>query len=594
MGGDVDDLVRDLVRRAGGDVKRAEHGIIYLDEVDKLAAREPERDGTSRPGRADPDLLKLMEDAEVPLVSPNDVTGQLQSAMAAMRGGSPAAETINTRHILFIASGAFSGLDRLIRLRLATVPGPVPPLNAAPDAAASRNSPPSTACCRTTTGDFIQYGLEPEFVGRLPVRVACHALDTDDLFNVLRRSESSLIHQYERAFGAYGIRVEFRDDGLRRLAERAALEQTGARGLMTVCERVFRGFKFRLPATRVRGFAVTARLVDDPPAELRRLLSRRPRLMADLALLVRSPASLTVRRGSISRDSVRPGGALAPPRPHAPRPGPDQVHPPPQRHARNPRPTRSPRRRPRGPGRRAGPLRTSVGSVRTPARRHPAPATRRPRRRPLRYVPDDAFIARFRNVPPAALRALTFVRWFGEYRPDYRVAARLRELAAGGFVADVSLALSPLATPEERFALRRSLQRLARETRPSATSSAAASRLPQLATLSRSPTSSGSNRPPSRASSTRSPPSSSAAAPTSPASRATTSPSAAATTRRTTVSAASRDPVVSACRPPRAARASGRPGRPGRRSVGAAFRRTPDRHPGPRLRRPRRRGRRGR
>jgi ATP-dependent protease Clp ATPase subunit len=126
---------------------------------------------------------------------------------------------------------------------------------------------------RATTADFIQYGLEPEFIGRLPVRVACHGLDADHLFDVLRKSESSLIRQYERAFGAYGIEVTFADDGLRRLARLAGGENTGARGLMTVCERVFRDLKFALPSSRVRGFEVTAELVDDPKGALKRLLA---------------------------------------------------------------------------------------------------------------------------------------------------------------------------------------------------------------------------------------------------------------------------------------------------------------------------------
>ena len=125
------------------------------------------------------------------------------------------------------------------------------------------------------TGDFIQYGLEPEFVGRLPVRVACHGLDADDLFNVLRKSESSLIHQYERAFAAYGIEVNFTDAGLKSLARMADQENTGARGLMTVCERVFRELKFALPSSRVRSFEVTPELVSDPRSALRGLLKGR-------------------------------------------------------------------------------------------------------------------------------------------------------------------------------------------------------------------------------------------------------------------------------------------------------------------------------
>lgn len=263
VGGDVDDLVRDLLRRVGGDVKKAEHGIIYLDEVDKLATRG-ESGGRDVSGRGvQTNLLKLMEDGDVPVVSPNDMTGQLQNAMQAMRGGGvPQAETINTRHILFIVSGAFSGMDQIIRHRL---------LQSEKPARVARMSV-DDLYAQAETADLVHYGLEPEFIGRLPVRVACHGLDSDDLFDVLRKSESSLIHQYERAFAAYGIEVDFKDDGLRRLAAKASEENTGARGLMTVCERVFRDLKFKLPTSKVKKFAVTAKLVDDPAGELKRML----------------------------------------------------------------------------------------------------------------------------------------------------------------------------------------------------------------------------------------------------------------------------------------------------------------------------------
>lgn len=266
VGGDVDDLVRDLLRRAGGDAKKAQHGIIYLDEIDKLATREPGA-GRDVSGRGvQTNLLKLMEDGDVQLVSPNDMTGQLQAAMSAVRGGGgPPSDTINTRHILFIVSGAFSGIDQIIRRRLLA------------KEAASKVEKLSLdqVLAQTSTTDLIAYGLEPEFIGRLPVRVACHGLSTDDLFDVLRKSESSLIHQYERAFAAYGIRCEFKDDGLRRLAELAVDERTGARGLMTVCERIFRELKFKLPSSRVKKFSVTARLVDEPVLEAKRILSGR-------------------------------------------------------------------------------------------------------------------------------------------------------------------------------------------------------------------------------------------------------------------------------------------------------------------------------
>ena len=269
VGGDVDDLVRDLVRRAGGDVKKAEHGIIYLDEVDKLATRG-ESGGRDVSGRGvQTNLLKLMEDGDVPVVSPNDVTGQLQSAMSAMRGsGAAQPETINTRHVLFIVSGAFSGMAEIIRRRLSSGS------SRGDEAHARKMEDDQSLLSSAATADLIAYGLEPEFIGRLPVRVACHGLSTEDLFNVLRKSESSLIHQYERAFAAYGIKCEFKDDGLRRLAELASTEHTGARGLMTICERVFRDFKFRLPGSRVKRVAVTATLVNGPAQELRRVLAR--------------------------------------------------------------------------------------------------------------------------------------------------------------------------------------------------------------------------------------------------------------------------------------------------------------------------------
>ena len=257
VGGDVDDLVRDLIRRAGGDVNRASHGIVYLDEIDKLASRaESGRDVSGRGVQTN--LLKIMEDGDVPVLSPNDVTGQLQSAMAAARGNTPGMpDSISTKHILFIASGAFVGLDALIRTRLGQT------LMATAKALGQAN-----------TSDFIRFGLEPEFIGRLPVRVACHALDENDLFQVLEKSESSLIHQYERSFAAYGIKLRFEPEALRKLAALARNEETGARGLMTVLERTFRDLKFRLPSSRVRSLTITAQTIENPTATLAKLLKK--------------------------------------------------------------------------------------------------------------------------------------------------------------------------------------------------------------------------------------------------------------------------------------------------------------------------------
>lgn len=263
VGGDVEDLVRDLVRQAGGDIARAQYGIIYIDEIDKIAAaaNAAGRDVSGRGVQTN--LLKLMEETEVPARAPNDMAGQIEAMMAATRGGKRPPATVNTRHILFIVSGAFPGLDRIVqkRLRSAVIGFNAP---AAPEAAAT----PEALLAQAETRDFVEFGFEPEFIGRLPVRVVCHPLGEDDLFEILKSSEGSIVRQVEQAFGAYGIEVLFRDDGLRRIAARAAAENTGARGLMGVCERVFRDLKFELPSLHVRRFEVTAALVDDPAAAL--------------------------------------------------------------------------------------------------------------------------------------------------------------------------------------------------------------------------------------------------------------------------------------------------------------------------------------
>jgi endopeptidase Clp ATP-binding regulatory subunit ClpX len=267
VGGDVEDLVRDLVRRADGDVARAEYGIIYIDEIDKIAAAS-NLTGRDVSGRGvQTNLLKLMEETEVPARAPNDVAGQIQAMMEATQGrGKKQPSTINTRHILFVVSGAFGGLEKIVqkRMREASIG-----FAAAPKSQVTEDR----AFSEVQTRDFIEFGFEPEFVGRLPVRVVCHQLSTDDLFQILNTSEGSIIRQYEQSFAAYGIEVLFRDDGLRRIAELAAEEKTGARGLMTVCERAFRDLKFELPSTQVKRFVVTRELVDDPASELRKLLA---------------------------------------------------------------------------------------------------------------------------------------------------------------------------------------------------------------------------------------------------------------------------------------------------------------------------------
>jgi hypothetical protein len=177
------------------------------------------------------------------------------------RGAGPTRRTINTRHILFIVSGAFSGLEKVVRdrLRSGTIGFGAP--------SGSRSAVMDSELFRhVRTEDFINFGFEAEFIGRLPVRVVCEPLGEGDLFEIMKRSEGSLIRQYEREFEAFGIGASFDDDALRAIARMAAGEKTGARGLMTVCERLLRDFKFDLPGTSVRELVVDGALVADPAA----------------------------------------------------------------------------------------------------------------------------------------------------------------------------------------------------------------------------------------------------------------------------------------------------------------------------------------
>src|SRR4029079_14707175 len=123
------------------------------------------------------------------------------------------------------------------------------------------------------TQDFIEYGFEPEFIGRLPVRVVCEDLDADDLFKIMKYSEGSLLRQYERAFRAYGIQISFEDEALRLLAEAAAREKTGARGLLTVFEKLCRDYKYSLWGSGVSRWRVTATRVGEPRRVLDRLMA---------------------------------------------------------------------------------------------------------------------------------------------------------------------------------------------------------------------------------------------------------------------------------------------------------------------------------
>ncbi len=267
VGADVEDLVRDLVKTAGGNIEAAQYGIIYIDEIDKIATAPNLAGGRDVSGRGvQINLLKLMEDTEVNLFSPNDMMAQMSAMMEMQRSGKPRRRTISTRHILFIVSGAFDRLAESIKKRVEAAQAGFGGISRDSDRDASEY------LAQVETADLIKYGFEPEFVGRLPVRVSCEALDVDDLAEILHRSEGNILEQYRLDFQGYGIEFQITPESIREIAIRAHREKTGARGLMTILERVFRNFKFELPSTAIKSFEVTTATVENPMEALKALL----------------------------------------------------------------------------------------------------------------------------------------------------------------------------------------------------------------------------------------------------------------------------------------------------------------------------------
>ena len=268
VGNDVDDLVRDLVKQADGNVELAQYGIIYVDEIDKIAA-ESSRGGRDVSGRGvQINLLKLMEETEVNLQSSQDMMGQMKAFMEMQRGGKPGKSTISTKNILFIVSGAFDQLAESVRKRL-----DLTRIGFGSSGEQDMASSGINFLNKAETQDFIKYGFEPEFIGRLPVRVACDELTKEDLAEILLSSEGSALDQYRKDFDGYNIKFDIGNPAINEVAKLAATEKTGARGLVTVLERIFRDFKFELPSTSIRKFSVDADTVSRPQDALKELIA---------------------------------------------------------------------------------------------------------------------------------------------------------------------------------------------------------------------------------------------------------------------------------------------------------------------------------
>jgi ATP-dependent Clp protease ATP-binding subunit ClpX len=265
VGGDVEDLVRDLVYEANGDIDLAQYGIIYIDEIDKIASSnnligpDVSRTGVQRA------LLKPMEETEVDLKVPHDPISQLEAIEHYRKTGKREKRTINTKYILFIMSGAFNGLEEIIKKRMNQ--------EGIGFGAEIRSKDERAEYLKHVKAeDLIASGFESEFIGRLPVTAVFEKLEVDDLFAILKNPNNPIILGKKKDFKSYGIDIQFEEEALYELAVKAYEEKTGARGLVSAVEKVLLKFEKRLPSTDIRKFVVTKAVVEHPDQELDRLL----------------------------------------------------------------------------------------------------------------------------------------------------------------------------------------------------------------------------------------------------------------------------------------------------------------------------------
>lgn len=231
IGDDVESVLSKLLAAADNDVERAEHGIVFIDEIDKIAKKRNTNSRDVSGESVQQGLLKLLEgsDVEVPVGATN------KNAMVPLT-------TVNTKNILFICGGAFPDLDKIIKNRLNKTAA----VGFGSDLKDKYDND-ETILSHVTPQDLREYGMIPEFLGRLPVVFTLQGLGREQLIRVLREPKNAILKQYEHLLELDEVKLKFSDDALCAIADRALERDTGARALRAILEEIMLDIMYEIP-----------------------------------------------------------------------------------------------------------------------------------------------------------------------------------------------------------------------------------------------------------------------------------------------------------------------------------------------------------